>query len=911
MKKSSWWVLPHFPFLLILLFNLAFFLSFTPSAKSASQGEATPPSEKSSTATSGSQEGEKKEEKKEEFKLFEEVVKEAEKLEGLFTLYRKKEKVYLELRPDQLEKDYLVLITLETGTGSSILAGFPMDTKLCRFHRVYNNLQFIQRNVYFRANPNDPVHRAVQRSFSDSVLASLKIESEHKERKSLLVDLSGLFLIDFADLTNWVNPPGVPGGYNLDRDKSYFGTVKVFPQNIEIESVFVLTNSRPRYDMALPDSRAMTLKVRYSLSELPQNDYVPRLADDRVGYFITAFRDYSQDQKYQNFVRYINRWHLEKENPQAPLSRPKQPIVFWIENTVPVEYREAIKEGVLMWNKAFEKAGFKDAIEVRIQPDNADWDPADVRYSTIRWITSMYGAFAMGPSRVNPLTGQILDADIIVDAGYIRAVKEEYRRFIRHLERSAVEGSPLSEIEGIAPPQGADPQLLARLCMMGPFMAQQTAFGISALFLRGDLRSEEVPKEYIHAMLRELIAHEVGHTLGLRHNFHGSTLLSPRELHNFLITRRKGLSSSVMDYLPVNLAPPGVKQGEFYSSTVGPYDIWAIEYGYTPFGAKTPEEEKPFLEKIASRAPRPELAYGTDEDLWGLYRDLDPLISRFDLSSDPLEWAYQRSSLARDLMKRIEMKIPYMEEGYYDARYLFGITLSEQLNGALIAVRFIGGQYTHRDHPTDPGGRPPFVPVPATQQRKAFDLLQKNLFSEEALRFPPHLLNKLGFERWLHWGIPFEDMVSRPMDYPIHSIILAYQSAVFNRLFSPIVLRRLLDTEVKVVPPEKAFTIPELFGGLRKTLWSEITSPRPNLRINSFRRGLQREYLARMIRLIQNPLPGTPEDARTVAWYELRLLLADINKALKQPLQDTYTLAHLEESRVRIQRALELRLGSS
>jgi hypothetical protein len=161
---------------------------------------------------------------------------------------------------------------------------------------------------------------------------------------------------------------------------------------------------------------------------LPNNNYQPRLADDRVGYFLTAYQDLSTDDSNYHFVHYVNGWNLEKQDPNAEISPPKKPIVFWIDNAVPFKYRDAIKEGVLMWNQAFLKAGFKDAIEVRQMPDNARWDAADIRYNTIPWINTVDGYFPLGPSRVNPLTGEILDADILVDASFIRALKNNYRQ---------------------------------------------------------------------------------------------------------------------------------------------------------------------------------------------------------------------------------------------------------------------------------------------------------------------------------------------------------------------------------------------------------------------------------------------------------------------------------------------------
>ncbi len=368
-------------------------------------------------------------------KTFEQLVKGTERLDGLFTLYRDRSqgKLYAELLPNQLNVNYLCNITMESGIGQNgIYSGLPLTNFIFNFRRVDNKIQFVVPNVYFRTRPGDPLQRSVQRSFSSSVLQALSIKSYNPKHKSYLVDLTPLFLNDFPGLTTLLK--GLLGSpYSLDSNRSYFDAVKSFPLNVELESVYGFSGSggedAPAFLEVLPDSRSFDLKIRYSLSQLPTDGgYRPRLADDRVGYFITAYQNLSDDSPRTPFVRYINRWHLEKQNPKATFSPPKKPIVFWIENTVPLEYRDAVRDGVLMWNKAFEKAGFKDAIQVQQMPDDATWDPADIRYNTIRWISTFDSGFiGLGPSRVNPLTGEILDADILIDASFARYMKRQYQ----------------------------------------------------------------------------------------------------------------------------------------------------------------------------------------------------------------------------------------------------------------------------------------------------------------------------------------------------------------------------------------------------------------------------------------------------------------------------------------------------
>ncbi|HEY9862350.1 MAG TPA: zinc-dependent metalloprotease, partial [Candidatus Obscuribacterales bacterium] len=579
---------------------------------------------------------------------FDKVIKKTRKSEGLFTLYRNKEsgKIYAEIKPGQLNQNFLATMTLESGIGESgLYSGLPTGDFLFQFRRVNQNIHFVVPNTYFRTRAGDPQQRSIDRSFSDSVLASLPIKSIHPKRKTLLVDLGPMLLNDFASLSpvvSWM----LETPYSIDASKSYFGPAKAFPFNVEIESVYGFSGGGEEggssYVNALPDSRGLTLRVHYSWSELPKNNpYRPRLADDRVGYFITAYQDFSDSNRREPFVRYINRWDLQKQDPDAALSPPKQPIVFWIENTVPLEYRETVREGVLMWNRAFEKIGFLNAIEVKQMPDNATWDPADIRYNTIRWFNSFDSAFAMGPSRVNPLTGEILDADIIVDANFIRYLKQGFQALVSQNQPSSqpsgqVAPKNLCALSGVQPrylqalqadsaiAQPAIPPAVARIVQQtheqdacyGMELAHQFAAGHLSLSLLQNVmpRGAEMQK-YIHQFMRELIAHEVGHTLGLRHNFHGSTMLHPQDLNNTKLTQSQGLVASVMDYSPANLAPQGGKQGDYFTEVIGPYDEWAIEYGYKPIIATVPQAEVRELQAIAQRAPQARLAYAADEDV--------------------------------------------------------------------------------------------------------------------------------------------------------------------------------------------------------------------------------------------------------------------------------------------------------
>jgi Met-zincin/Domain of unknown function (DUF5117) len=872
--------------------------------------------------------------RKEDFCRFNGIVNRIDKLEGLFTLYCSEDsgKIYLELKPEQLNKDYLAIVTLESGIGESgIYSGLPLSDFLFYFRRVNNRLHFVVRNVKFRTEGR-PEQRSLARSFSDSVLYSLQIATTDPNSQNILINLDELLMQDFPGLTPLLKY-SLQADYHLDPRKSYFGDVNSFPENVEIDSIYGFSSLEGANLITVPDSRALTLKVHYSFSQLRENNaYIPRLADDRVGYFITAFQDFSNNNPHESFVRYINRWHLEPSDPNAALSPPKKPIVYWIENAVPLEYRDAIREGVLMWNKAFEKAGFQNAIEVQQMPDDADWKPADVHYNTIRWFNSWDAGFARGPMRVNPFTGEILDADIMVDANMVRLIQQEYHALMDG-NFSQVGKNPCQilwrsqELAARSQKADANHDLLpsSEFCY-DVESSEQAAMGALALsILPNTTPSSETIKEYVHQYLRSIIAHEVGHTLGLRHNFHGSTMLAPEELNNTEITHTKGLVGSVMDYLPVNMAPQGVQQGDYFPGVVGPYDDWAIEYGYkrypsTAFEAIIPESEKTFLEQIALASPQPELSYATDEDIW----DINPLANVWDMSSDVLLYSQWQMDNARFMWQRLDKGYLLKGESYSNLRLRFNRVLKYYFRNAILLSKYIGGQSFQRLHASDDAAWT-FVPVSLLKQRQALTKLQEYVFAEDAFSFSPQLLNQLAPSRWEHWG---SSAPNNRLDYPIHDRILGFQSAILRSLLDSDRLNRLQDIELKTQPGQ-ALSIPELFDTLQTGIWTEVFAPGEPKPISSIRRSLQREHLNILLQMMLGTT-NTPEDGRTLAWYELRQLQKAIDVRLKQlevqhfdgvptlgatanqegESLDIYTLAHLEASGDRITKALNAQLLS-
>lgn len=827
----------------------------------------------------------------------------ATKIDGLIPLYRNGSHVYAALRKSDFDTDLIVLISIARGIAQRpLFAGATWgfgDDWVCQFRRAGQRVHFVRRNVRYRAQEGSPSARAVELAYSDSILASLPIAAERTDG-TVLIDISPVFMSDLPHITQ-----SLPG-FEYSPERSSWANVNGYADNIELQVAATYTSEGAVQIESVPDARAVTIHVHYSISRLPQTNYRPRLADDRIGYFLSVVKDYSRQTDEDRFVRYINRWQLEKQDPTQELSPPKEPIVFWIEKTVPYKYREPIRAGILEWNKAFAKIGFKNAIEVRQQPDDANWQPGDVRYNTFRWITAGTSV-AMGPSRVNPTTGQILDADIVFDADYLQTWKRKYEYFTPEGVALLTGGS--LDLASYHRQQADFASGHTHEC--GGFCACQIMSGmshelaLSATVLARTTRSHEEIQKLTMQGVRKVAMHEVGHTLGLRHNFKGSTLYSVDEAYRQSL--REGpvaLSASVMDYLPAQLAAPGDRQGTYYTSTIGPYDYWAVEYGYRPIDVETPQEEKPQLNAIAARSGEPGHAYATDEDTRGV--DSDPLSGAFDYGNDLIEHAEKQADIVAHSWTNLVERVTNEGEGYQHARQAFGVLMATHCRAMFAASRYVGGVYSTRSHRGDANARPPYQVVDAETQRRALDLLSRRMFSDEAFNLPAELYNQLAVTYWNHWG----SQIPSRTDFPVHDSILVWQDRVLEKLLSSLTLTRLHDSELLVPADQDAFTVAELLQRLTDSIYAEVwsteaahyTNRQPA--ISSLRRNLQQAYLARITRIALDQ-EETPSDCQTVATLQLSRLSRDISKLLASDVQlDIYSQAHLAETAVRIEKVL-------
>lgn len=861
------------------------------------------------------------------WKSFSDVTKGTEVRTGIFTLYLKRDKAYLSLTPAQLNRDYLLVTQLSQGIGELGLdGGASIRSDLVRFRRAGDRIELQVVNPRFAAAPGSPMARAVDYSFGNSVAQSFTIATM-RDNGEILVDVAPFLLSDWADLGAFFQGVAtqrkLSGTIMLDRERSSLEQIQVFPGNLEARVRLTYQANRNLGLETISDYRWIPVGVNYSLLELPAIPMRPRYADERVGYFVSAIKDFSRDTAESFFVRYVNRWRLEKRDPGAAVSEPVAPIVYYIDRTVPTEWRPWVRAGILEWNRAFEGAGFRNAIVALDAPDDTLWSAEDARYSTVRWTATNRSVYAVGPSNVDPRTGEILNSDVLVSAAWIQTWRGESGEYL----------APETAIRSVFVEDSiiAASTSEARLCSFADGMRRHGTLTRALLSARdGAPADRAATQRYIGQALKALIMHEIGHTLGLRHNFRGSAGVTKAQLTDRKFTQAHGLAVSVMDYSPAAVSLDPREQGDYHSGTIGTYDRWAIRYGYSALGlhelaatsAKgseanapdwTPDVEANALRTVAAEAAKPAHLYGTDEDAGFGGLGLDPTVSRYDQTSDPLEWARDRVALINGLFDSLDTRMVAPGQGYARLRAAFTDLLNDRWYAILVTTKYLGGATTARDHRGDPSGRPALVTVPAARQREALAFLIEAGFGEQAYRFRPELLSRLGPDRWKHWGS--NPSADGRIDFPIHDWATAQQSSLLGQLVDPAVLSRIRDAELRATEGEPTVTIPEVFNTLTRAIWAEAAFPAAGKtsvprNITSVRRDLQRLYLNSLIRMIVSPLPDTPEDARTLARATLSELGNELDRALvrRGTELDPYTRAHLVDSKERISQALNAQL---
>ncbi len=771
-----------------------------------------------------------------------EKIKSSRKKDGLFVVYQDTAtgSAQLYIKKDQLGKDFIYQ-SFSLGGPTSLYLNQNMirATFVFQISKTFDKLNFASQNTGFYYDPANPVSKAANVDAAPANFFTEKIVAE--DSVGYLIAADGLFLSEKLDPVKPVYPPGIPPTmvFNLGMlnvAKSSYDTVRSYPDNTDILVSLAYDNPAPLNtgDADITDARYNRIRMQHSFLAMPENNYKPRRDDPRVGYFGAQVTDLTSTSvtPYKDF---ISRWHLEKKEPNAAVSEPVEPIVFWIENTTPVEYRDIIKAAGEKWNEAFEKAGFRNAVVMKIMPDTATWDPADIRYNVIRWVSNHVQPYgAIGPSFFNPRTGQILGADITVEwksgagTGNLDDLFNGYGNdAINHLEL------PWNTTATETTPHISYSKTHLHACNVAAELQAQYVSGLTVLEALDN--NPAAVKEMHKEFLIYLIMHEMGHTLGLNHNMKASQMLSPTEVHDRGITEKIGMIGSVMDYPTVNVSLDRSKQGQYYTTKAGPYDLWAIEYGYRPFSSVA--EEEAGLKKILARSSEPQLAFGNDaDDMRAPGRGIDPRTMINDMSSDMLTYAEDRFKLLNTLIPKLKDRYIQPEQSYQLLRQRYLLLQSQRSQMANAVSRYVGGVYVDRSYPDQQSGSKPFTPVEAKKQKQALTLLNKYIFSPTAFNadaalFPYLQLQRRGF-----------NFFGGTEDFKPQSIVAGMQLSLLSQLLHPVVLQRINNSGLY----GNTYTTANLLSDLNTFVFQEDLKTNVNL----YRINLQTEYVKALAAIV-------------------------------------------------------------
>ena len=847
---------------------------------------------------------------------------------GMYSIFTNEDdNVLMELAPGYEGQPILIAYTISSGIQQS---GVQMGDIYGYWKRIRDTLVLVAPQLEVRTTGDSQSQSGYERAFTDRVVLDVPVIATGPNGGPV-INATNLFLHQSGRIFG-----GATGGARSDLGT--LANAKSFPSNVELA-----------FEMPLGSGNFGS--ISYSIREVPKNTgYKPRISDHRIGYFTTAYKDIGDASSEDPWVRYVNRWPLEKADPNLKLSPPKKPIVFYLEHTIPVRYRRWVREGVLEWNKAFEKVGIVNAIEV-YQQDQAtgahmEKDPEDARYNFILWTNSDMG-FAIGPSRVDPETGMILDADIVMDEIFINGWTQSWHKLLPEVAMESYSpearewlkthpnwdprvrlASPFERndvIKKIAS-EPAHPSLQTQTdllgddefdglsqrvsqvngkCMYPAFQAAELSMArlhpeVLSMLAEGNEDADGdmldgVPDWFIGPMLRDVIMHETGHTLGLRHNFKASTLHDMADMNNDNF-EHEAICGSVMEYSPINInVGDGPTQGDFTMMTIGPYDYWAIEYGYT-----TDDDSLP---AILSRVNEPLLAYATDEDAM----DADPSTRRFDWAKNPLDYADSQIRLVKQLRGTLLDRLVKDGDSWGKARSGYEMLLNKQFSSVGTAADWLSGTLNNKSRKGDPGDRNPIEEISPEMQRRALSMVLENTMRDEAWQLDSELLHKMTVEKW--WDAGGMGSMSTDPAFPIHDRIGGLQASALSMLLNPVTLGRVYDGEFRNESSVDVLTMAEVVQSVTDEVWSELDNlPRKtsnrNPAISSLRRNLQNEHLSKLIELSLEQDSGSPA-ARTLQSL-VRMQLSEIKDAINSAIaSDTYTRAHLADASTRIQKALD------
>jgi len=813
---------------------------------------------------------EKKEEKKPQ--TLTEMIKGQIEFAGIFNLYQdeKTGDHLMVINESQLDTPFVYFAhTIDGVTDAGHFRGSYRETKLIEFRKYFDRIDIISKTPRYLFNENSALAKASEANISEAVLASMKIEKQ--EEGKIAFNVNKLFL---SEALHKVSPTPNPNDRNakkrfkvgkLDDKKSRIIKQRPYPNNLDVVVDYVFTNSSPtvRGSGAISDPRSVSVKVQHSFVALPENNYQPRFDDARIGYFTNQF-DKMTSTDWAPYQDVIKRWDLQKKDPNAALSEPVKPITWWIENTTPVEWRDTVRDAVLAWNTSFEKAGFKNALEVKIQPDDADWDAGDINYNVLRWTSSPKPPFGgYGPALANPLTGEILGSDIMLEFVFMKN-RWIYDTLYTQGTMSHTQPTNYSELN----------------CSLGHEL-QQSLIMAKGLANGADIEDTQMLRQG----LTQLVLHEVGHTLGLNHNMKSSILWDEKEVHDK--SKTQGIvTGSVMDYAPANIAPTGVTQGDIFQTKPGPYDDWAINYGYSA-ALKDEAAEQARLDKILARSSEHALSFGNDaDDMRAPGRHIDPRVMIGDLSSNPAAYGADRMALINTLFAELKDKATVKGESYQQlvtsANSLFGQYRAQ----AGVVSRQIGGVYVERAVVGDENAAKPFTPVPLERQTQAMAILAEYVFAPNVLQSMQPLYNFMQQQRrgFNHYG--------KNEDPKPHKMILGMQKSVLAQLLHPAVLLRISDTALY----GNEYSLTQFMEDLTASIFVDSKTA------NSISHNLQIEYVNQLIAIAGLEKASKYDNlAKTAALYQLTQI-ADKKVAWGA---DTATKAHKKYIDRLISKALE------
>ncbi|MEX2397311.1 MAG: zinc-dependent metalloprotease [Balneolales bacterium] len=752
---------------------------------------------------------------------YEKALKDSRSNEGLFTIYQDTltGKTHIEIKESQLDREYIYFSQTADGIVSAGHFRGQFDgNKVVTIRKHHDRIEFVTINTSFYFDETNPLSRASEANISPSVMVSQEIIAHKEDDGVYLISSDEIFLSE--DL-NQIKPSPSPGTSptafslgNLDSDRTRYIDISSYPKNTEVLVEYVYKNPSPLSGggSEVTDPRFVSIQFQHTFLEMPDNGFELRYEDARVGYFTQSVEDMTSISPTP-YRDPIHRWNLQKKNPAAALSEPVEPIVWWIENTTPEEFRQPITDGVLAWNEAFEQAGFKNAVQVKVQPDTADWDSNDIRYNVLRWTSSPQPPFSgYGPSFVNPRTGQILGANIMLEFNFFR----------RHLM-----GTQLFETAALGMHEKHTGQTRedGTLCNFGLGMQQNLMAGLSVARGVGLEQAEE--NRMINEALKMLAIHEVGHTLGLNHNMKASYLHAPKDVYNREKTKEEGLTGSVMDYGVVNLSPDPDIESQYFDVKPGIYDRWAIEYGYSPAVSDEAEEEQR-LNAILSRSNQRGHDFGNDaDDMRSPGKAIDPRVMTYDMSTDPITYSTERIELLYKTADSLLENYVKDDESYHELRDVYLVLSSQHNSMAAVISRYIGGVYVDRSLPGQGSSTKPFTTVSKQDQKRALKALNEYVFAPDAFDKPANLYNYLQMQRR---GFEFYGTTEDPK---IHDRILNIQKNTLNHILHPVVMKRMSDTKLYGNEYPVAEFMQDLTDGI---FVSDL-----NGYVNSFRQNLQLE----------------------------------------------------------------------